>query len=165
MIATQHSGSGKANQYFLRGFNLDHGTDFATRVDGVPINMPTHGHGQGYTDLSFLIPELVERIDYKLYSSFTYFLGDLQLGDQFQQVDRRTVAGARLEYQSLSRLLGFPLENWTGVEYRLDFIDNGLYSSFRRLRLSQQRRARFDRPHGLGAGSGAELRRGGRRAP
>ncbi len=65
MIVTQHSGDGKANQYFLRGFNLDHGTDFATRVDGVPVNLPTHGHGHGYTDLNFLMPELVERIDYR----------------------------------------------------------------------------------------------------
>jgi hypothetical protein len=65
LVVTQHSGEGKANQYFLRGFNLDHGTDFATRVDGVPVNMPTHAHGQGYSDLNFLIPELVERIDYK----------------------------------------------------------------------------------------------------
>jgi hypothetical protein len=60
MIATQHSGGGKANQYFLRGFNLDHGTDFRTSVDGMLVNLPTHGHGQGYTDLSFLIPALVE---------------------------------------------------------------------------------------------------------
>ena len=65
VIATQHSGTGKANQYFLRGFNLDHGTDFAGFVDGVPVNMRTHGHGQGYMDLNFLIPELVERIDYR----------------------------------------------------------------------------------------------------
>jgi hypothetical protein len=65
MVVTQHSGDGKANQYFLRGFNLDHGTDFATRVDGMPVNMPSHGHGQGYTDLNFVIPELVERIDYR----------------------------------------------------------------------------------------------------
>ncbi|MGI4876779.1 MAG: TonB-dependent receptor [Janthinobacterium lividum] len=64
MIATQHSGSGKANQYFLRGFNLDHGTDFAGFIDGAPINLPTHGHGQGYMDLNFLIPELIDRIDY-----------------------------------------------------------------------------------------------------
>jgi outer membrane receptor protein involved in Fe transport len=64
LIATQHSGSGKANQYFLRGFNLDHGTDLAEFVDGAPINMRSHGHGQGYLDLNFLIPELVERIDY-----------------------------------------------------------------------------------------------------
>lgn len=53
MIATQHSGSGKGNQYFLRGFNLDHGTDFASHVNGIPINNPSHGHGQGYTDLGF----------------------------------------------------------------------------------------------------------------
>jgi hypothetical protein len=62
VIATQHSGGGKANQYFLRGFNLDHGTDFAARVDGVTANMPTHGHGQGYLDLNFLIPELVQTL-------------------------------------------------------------------------------------------------------
>ena len=58
LIVTQHSGEGKANQYFLRAFNLDHGTDLATEVDDMPINMPTHAHGQGYTDLNFLIPEL-----------------------------------------------------------------------------------------------------------
>ncbi len=65
LIVTQHSGDGKANQFFLRGFNLDHGTDFATRVDGVPVNMPTHAHGQGYTDINFLIPELVEEVRYR----------------------------------------------------------------------------------------------------
>ena len=65
MIGTQHSGDGKANQYFLRGFNLDHGTDFATSVNGMPVNMPSHGHGQGYTDLNFLLPELVQRIEYR----------------------------------------------------------------------------------------------------
>lgn len=65
LIATQHSGSGKANQLFLRGFNLDHGTDFAGFVDGVPINMRSHGHGQGYLDFNFLIPEAVERIDFR----------------------------------------------------------------------------------------------------
>jgi len=65
VIVTQHSGEGKANQYFLRGFNLDHGTDFATWVDGMPVNMPTHAHGQGYSDLNWLIPELVERIRYR----------------------------------------------------------------------------------------------------
>jgi len=65
LIVTQHAGDGKANQYFLRGFNLDHGTDFATYVGGVPVNMPTHAHGQGYTDLNFLIPELVEQIHFR----------------------------------------------------------------------------------------------------
>ncbi len=66
VIVTQHSGEGKANQYFVRGFNLDHGTDFQTTVEGMPINMPTHAHGQGYTDLNFLIPELVDYLDYRL---------------------------------------------------------------------------------------------------
>ncbi len=61
---TQHSGSGKANQYFLRGFNLDHGTDFAAFIDGVPLNLPTHGHGQGYLDLNPIIPEFVNTISY-----------------------------------------------------------------------------------------------------
>lgn len=64
VIVTQHSGSGKANQFFLRGFNLDHGTDFAASVEGVPINLPTHAHGQGYLDLNFLIPEVVEEIEF-----------------------------------------------------------------------------------------------------
>jgi outer membrane receptor protein involved in Fe transport len=70
LVVTQHSGEGKANQYFLRGYNLDHGTDFATSVDGVPVNMPTNAHGQGYSDLNFLIPELVSSIDYR---KGTYF--------------------------------------------------------------------------------------------
>lgn len=65
MVATQHSGTGKANQYFIRGFNLDHGTDFAVEVEGVPVNMRSHGHGQGYLDLNFLIPELVETLSYR----------------------------------------------------------------------------------------------------
>ncbi len=65
VIVSQHSGDGKANQYYLRGFNLDHGTDFATFVDGMPVNMPTHAHGQGYTDLNFLMPELVRSVHYR----------------------------------------------------------------------------------------------------
>ena len=63
LIVTQHSGDGKANQYFLRGFNLDHGTDLAISVDGMPVNMPTHAHGQGYADLNFLIPELIGSVN------------------------------------------------------------------------------------------------------
>jgi outer membrane receptor protein involved in Fe transport len=65
LIVTQHSGDGKANQYFLRGFNLDHGSDFATQVIGMPVNMASHAHGQGYMDLNFLIPELVGGIQYR----------------------------------------------------------------------------------------------------
>lgn len=65
LIVSQHSGDGKANQYYLRGFNLDHGTDFATWLMGMPLNMPTHAHGQGYTDLNLLIPELVSSVRYR----------------------------------------------------------------------------------------------------
>jgi hypothetical protein len=65
VVISQHSGEGKANQYYLRGFNLDHGTDFATTVAGVPVNMPTHAHGQGYSDINFLIPELISGVQYK----------------------------------------------------------------------------------------------------
>ncbi len=64
VIVTQHSGDGKANQYFLRGFNLDHGTDIASFFNGIPINLPSNAHGEGYTDLNFLIPELIQKIDY-----------------------------------------------------------------------------------------------------
>ncbi|MGO9804651.1 MAG: TonB-dependent receptor [Steroidobacteraceae bacterium] len=64
LIVTLHSGEGKANQYLMRGYNLDHGTDLATLVDGMPVNQPTHAHGQGYTDLNFLIPELADGISY-----------------------------------------------------------------------------------------------------
>ena len=86
MIVTQHSGAGKANQYFLRGFNLDHGTDFDTYVAGMPVNLRTHAHGQGYTDLNFLIPELVSRID--------YFKGPYYAA----QGDFATAGGARVSY-------------------------------------------------------------------
>jgi hypothetical protein len=76
MTATQHAGGGKANQYFLRGFNLDHGTDFAMSLEGMPLNMRTHAHGQGYTDLNPLIPELVESLDYAK-GTYTAADGDL----------------------------------------------------------------------------------------
>ena len=78
LIAAQHSGSGKANQYFLRGFNLDHGTDFTTTIDGVPLNMRSHGHGQGYLDVNGLIPEVVSRIDFRK-GPYRADLGDFAL--------------------------------------------------------------------------------------
>jgi len=65
MIITQHAGGGKANQYFLRGFNLDHGTDFAIFLDGMPLNLPSHAHGEGYADMNTVIPEFVERLNYE----------------------------------------------------------------------------------------------------
>ena len=65
MVISQHSGEGKANQYYLRGFNLDHGFDFAQTIAGVPVNMPTHAHAQGYADSNFLIPELVSGVQFR----------------------------------------------------------------------------------------------------
>ena len=65
LIVSQHSGEGKANQFYLRGFNLDHGTDLRTTVDGMLVNQRSHAHGQGWTDLNFLIPELASRLDYR----------------------------------------------------------------------------------------------------
>jgi hypothetical protein len=65
LVVSQHSGEGKANQYYLRGFNLDHGTDFSTTVAGVPVNTPTGAHAHGYADISFLIPELVSGVQFK----------------------------------------------------------------------------------------------------
>ena len=123
IIVTQHSGDGKANQYFLRGFNLDHGTDFATSVDGVPVNMPSHAHGQGYSDLNFLIPELVQRIEYRKgpYFANTGDFGSAGAADivyqrrfdaPFAQLSlgengyRRGVFGASTELASGATLLG-----------------------------------------------------------
>jgi len=86
---TQHSGDGKANQYFLRGFNLDHGSDFSTQLMGMPVNMVSHGHGQGYMDLNFLIPELVGNLKYRkgVYAA--------------EDGDFATTGGARIEYVRL----------------------------------------------------------------
>jgi hypothetical protein len=92
---TQHSGEGKANQYYLRGFNLDHGTDFAITVDDMPVNMPTHAHGQGYCDLNFLIPELLSGLQYR---KGPYYA---------DEGDFSAVGAAHLDYQhELDRPLG-----------------------------------------------------------
>ncbi|WP_243655587.1 TonB-dependent receptor [Roseateles saccharophilus] len=109
LVVTQHSGDGKANQYFLRGFNLDHGTDFATTVNGMPVNMPTNAHGQGYSDLNFLIPELVDRIDYR---KGPYFAknGDFSAAGSADVAYRTTLeapfAQATLGGEGYRRLLG-----------------------------------------------------------
>ena len=97
-IATQHSGGGKANQYFLRGFNLDHGTDFATFHDGVPVNMRTHGHGQGYLDLSFIIPELIDTVSFAK-GPYRAENGDFATAGaaRFKTVDRLDTPFAKIE--------------------------------------------------------------------
>ncbi|MEP7116116.1 MAG: TonB-dependent receptor [Acidobacteriota bacterium] len=88
VVISQHSGEGKANQYYLRGFNLDHGTDFATTVAGMPVNLPTHGHGHGYSDLNFLIPELVSGVQF---AKGPYFA---------EQGDFATAGSANINYTS-----------------------------------------------------------------
>jgi outer membrane receptor protein involved in Fe transport len=97
LIAVQHSGSGKANQYFLRGFNLDHGTDFTTLIDDVPMNMRTHGHGQGYLDVNGLIPEVIDRIDYRK-GTYRADIGDFSMaGSSFMTTIRDVTPFIALE--------------------------------------------------------------------
>jgi len=91
LIATQHSGGGKANQYFLRGFNLDHGTDFSVYIDDMPMNFRTHGHGQGYLDVNGLIPEIVERVDYRK-GPYRADAGDFSFVGSSQITTRDTMA-------------------------------------------------------------------------
>jgi len=89
MIATQHSGGGKANQYFLRGMNLDHGTDFSIQFEGMPVNFRTHAHGQGYLDMNFIIPELVKTIEYHK-GTYAADVGDFSAASssRFETYDR-----------------------------------------------------------------------------
>ncbi len=88
LFIAQHAGGGKAEQIFVRGFDCDHGTDVATFVDGLPVNMPSHGHGQGYADLHFVIPETVEGIQVFKGTSSPYY-GDFATGAaiQFKTLD------------------------------------------------------------------------------
>lgn len=114
VVITQHSGDGKANQYFVRGYNLDHGTDFLVRLDGQPINFVTHAHGQGYADLSPIIPELVERLDYSK-GPFFAELGDLSTagGAEFRYFQRLPSGIASLgfgEHQHARALLADTIE-------------------------------------------------------
>ena len=116
LVVTQHSGDGKANQYFLRGFNLDHGTDFASYVDGVPVNMPTHAHGQGYSDINFLIHELVDTVHYRE-------------GPYFAEEGNFSAAGAaRISYvrDSVARLRsGGTSSGFTSAGVRLRHLPTG----------------------------------------
>lgn len=125
LIISQHSGDGKANQYYLRGFNLDHGTDLATKLDGVPINFPTHAHGHGYTDLSFLIPELVQGLTYRK-GSYLASQGDFSAAGSvdisyFNRLphQRPSVTYGGFGFQRLL-LLGSPQKSKTDIVYGLE---------------------------------------------
>ncbi len=131
VIVTQHSGDGKANQLFVRGFNLDHGTDFQTRLEGMPLNMASHAHGQGYTDLNILIPEFVDHVDYRL-GNYHASIGDFGSagGAEFRLKERlerpfasvgngaygyqRIVAGQSVSAGNGSLLLGGEVRRYNG---------------------------------------------------
>lgn len=126
MVVTQHSGTGKANQYFLRGFNLDHGTDFATSIDYMPINMRSHGHGQGYTDLNFIIPETIRTITFKK-GAYYGQVGDFSGagGADFNTVNQKqtTQLSATLGQDNFQRYLlagGIALDN-DHINYAVEF--------------------------------------------
>ncbi|MGE3310963.1 MAG: TonB-dependent receptor plug domain-containing protein [Limisphaerales bacterium] len=118
VIVTQHAGGGKANQMFLRGFNLDHGTDFATSLDGMPVNLPTHGHGQGYTDLNIVIPELIDRVN------FQKGVYDAAIGD-FGSAGAARIETFRVLPQSLAILEGGMYGNARAVFASSPRLGNG----------------------------------------
>ncbi len=90
LVISQHSGEGKANQYYLRGFQLDHGTDLESTIDGIPINMPSHAHGQGYSDINWLLPEMVSYVEFK---KGTYYAdqGDFSTAGAYNLYFRDTI--------------------------------------------------------------------------
>ncbi|MBL9002957.1 MAG: TonB-dependent receptor [Myxococcales bacterium] len=90
LITIQHAGGGKANQYLLRGFDADHGTDVALTLDGVPINMVSHAHGQGYADSNFVLPEIIERIEVFKGPYFAE-LGDFATAGAINLVSKRSL--------------------------------------------------------------------------
>ncbi len=152
LVATQHSGNGKANQFFLRGFNLDHGTDFATSVDGMPVNMRTHGHGQGYTDINFLIPELIGEISFRK-GSYYKDVGDfsatgaaaIRTADQLQRGSlslssgsfgfRRALLSGSTPLQDGSLLYGLERQGYSGP---WDAIDEDVAKTNLWLKYSKQ---------------------------
>jgi outer membrane receptor protein involved in Fe transport len=99
LYTVQHQGGGKADEYFLRGFDADHGTDFAIFVDGIPVNLPNNAHGQGYADLHWLIPEIVDHIDV---TKGPYFV---QYGD-FATAGAVNIITKRRPADSMASILG-----------------------------------------------------------
>ena len=113
MIAVMHSGGGKANQYFLRGINLDHGTDFSINFDGMPVNLRSHAHGNGYLDMNFIIPELVETI---MYSKGTHHAekGDFSSAgsSDFKTYDRLELGTVKFTWGSEKHQRLFMADSW-----------------------------------------------------
>ncbi|MCA9517057.1 MAG: TonB-dependent receptor, partial [Myxococcales bacterium] len=97
VVVVQHAGGGKANQYFLRGFDSDHGTDLALSVDGVPVNLPSHGHGQGFADLHWLIVDLVDRVEIDK-GPYDVRNGDFATSGAINLVTKRSLDHTRVQY-------------------------------------------------------------------
>lgn len=115
LLIAQHGGGGKAEQIFLRGFDLDHGTDIALDVDGVPVNMVSHAHGQGYADLHFLIPETVERVDVSK-GPYKASQGNLATAGSVSFQTKRGIEGSSLQLEggSFGRMRALAMVDLTG---------------------------------------------------
>ena len=119
LFIAQHAGGGKAEQIFLRGFDVDHGTDFAVSIDGLPVNMPSHGHGQGYADVHFVIPETVEQL--KVYKGpYTARFGDFATAGagEFLTKTRLNASQAKVEVGQFDTYRGLVLLDLLGHEQR-----------------------------------------------
>ncbi len=157
LIVSQHSGEGKANQYYLRGFNLDHGTDIAISLDGVPVNQPTHGHGQGWADLNFLIPELVEAVQYKkgpYYAEVGDFSSAGAVDIHYANTLKKNLLSATVGQYGYYRLLGAQSGDFMGGKllYALELgVDDGPWDVPQDLRKlnSVIRYSRGDRARGM----------------
>jgi len=134
LVISQHSGEGKANQYYLRGFQLDHGTDLESTIDGIPINMPSHAHGQGYSDINWLMPELVSYVEYK---KGTYYAdqGDFSTAGSYNLFFRDTLPSTAefgIGDYGYDRLFvgGAPVVSGGHLLYALElYHDNGTFNN------------------------------------
>jgi len=131
LVIAQHAGGGKAEQIFLRGFDADHGTDVAVSVDGIPVNLVSHGHGQGYADLHFVIPDVVNRVDVRK-GPYDAFDGDLAVAGSVnlatrERVDAPSIAlrGGSFNTLNLTTLLPFGGDATRAGGYVAGSVDAG----------------------------------------
>lgn len=140
IFVVQHAGGGKAMQYFLRGYDSDHGTDIAIFVDGVPVNLVSHGHGQGFADLNWLIPETVDRIEVMKGTYFSH-LGDFATGGGLNIITKKRLPANQATVQAgtygNARLLAVSTGEYGGVQTLIageGFYNDGAYVSPERYR-------------------------------
>ena len=129
LIVSQHSGEGKANQFYLRGFNLDHGTDLRTTVDGMLVNQRSHAHGQGWTDVNFMIPELATLLDYRkgpFYAAEGDFSSAGAVNVKYADSLRQGIASVGLGQNGYARTLLADSPKWRDgtVLYALELMHN-----------------------------------------